>query len=264
MVDKIASRKMDIALKGMDKNDQLQSYIHSDLDFKRNSINILISRRGVGKTFSVMKELIKSSRLPDHSNHSQFIYVADKLNDSTVNELIKLVKIRSRVINYDNAYNILKDIMDTKTAYEQVIEKNLMNKLTEKSGENISNTFDIEEFSDGVPHSIIFFDDAINIFNGNKYKQLKNLLFQNRQPRFTIFICLQDLFSIPPQIKRNADSIWIFTGFTDKMMFNILCKQFGSPVPAEELWDIYQQFEYRNAIIFVYDPDGIKINILNS
>jgi hypothetical protein len=154
--------------------------------------------------------------------------------------------------------------MDTKTAYEQVIEKNLVHKLTEKSGKNILKTLDIDEFSDVVPHSVILFDDAINIFKETKFKQLKNLLFQNRQPRFTIFICLQDLFSIPPQIKRNADSIWIFTGFTDKMMFNILCKQFGSPVPADELWEIYQQLEYRNAMIFVYDPDGIKINILNN
>jgi hypothetical protein len=42
-----------------------------------------------------------------------------------------------------------------------------------------------------------------------------------------------------------------------------MCKQLGSPIKSDELWEIYQELEYRNALIFVYDPDGIKINILN-
>jgi hypothetical protein len=264
MLDKIATRKIEIALNGIDKDEQLQSYIHSDLNFKRNSINILISRRGVGKTFAVMKELIKLSHLPNCGNYSQFVYVTDKLNDSTVNELIKLIKIKTRVVKYDDAYKVLKDIMETKTAYEQVIDKNLQDKLTDTSRTNILSTLDIDDFNNTVPHSAILFDDAINIFKEPKFKQLKNLLFQNRQPRFTIFICLQDIFSIPPQIKRNADSVWIFTGFTDKTMFSMMCKQLGSPVKSDELWDIYEELDYRNAMIFVYDSDGIKINILNS
>jgi hypothetical protein len=263
MLDKLASRKIELALNGIDKDEQLQSYIHEDLNFKRNSINILISRRGVGKTFAVMKELIKLSHLPNFGNYTQFIYITDKMNDSTVNELIKLIKIKTRVVKYEDAYQVLKDIMESKTAYEQIIEKKLQNKLKESSRDNILSTLDVDGFGESVPHSAILFDDAINIFKETKFKPLKNLLFQNRQPRFTIFICLQDIFSIPPQIKRNADSVWIFTGFTDKTMFGMMCKQLGSPIKSDELWEIYQELEYRNALIFVYDPDGIKINILN-
>jgi hypothetical protein len=32
-------------------------------------------------------------------------------------------------------------------------------------------------------------DDEINILKDNKFKQLWNLLFQNKQPKLTIFIC---------------------------------------------------------------------------
>jgi hypothetical protein len=46
-------------------------------------------------------------------------------------------------------------------------------------------------------------------------------------------------------------------------MFGMLCKQLGSPIKSDDLWDIYQELDYRNAMIFVYDPDGIKINVLN-
>jgi hypothetical protein len=46
-------------------------------------------------------------------------------------------------------------------------------------------------------------------------------------------------------------------------MFGMLCKQLGSPVKAEELWEVYTGLDFRNALDFIYDPDGIKINILN-
>jgi hypothetical protein len=165
------------------------------------------------------------------------------MNDSTVNELIKLIRLKTRVVKYEDAFKV----------------------LTEKSRKSILSILDVDQFWEGViPHSVILFDDAINIFKEAKFKQLKNLLFQNRQPHFTIFICLQDIFSIPPQIKRNADTVWIFTGFTDKTMFGMLCKQLGSPIKTDELWDIYNDLEYRNALIFDYDQDGIKIKTLNN
>jgi hypothetical protein len=72
----------------MDKSQQLQIEIHPEIRFKYNSINLLISRRGVGKNFSVLKELIKLSQLSVRSQYTTFLYILDKTNDITVNELI--------------------------------------------------------------------------------------------------------------------------------------------------------------------------------
>jgi hypothetical protein len=77
-------------------------------------------------------------------------------------------------------------------------------------------TLDLEDWTDETPHTAILLDDAINIFKDNKNKQLRDLLFLNRQPRLTIFICAQDIFEIPVEIRRNCDSTWIFAGMTDK------------------------------------------------
>jgi hypothetical protein len=73
------------------------TYRHPESHFKYNSINLLISRRGVGKTFSVLKELIKLSQLPDQCGYTTFLYVSDKTNDATVNELINHIKLRVRI-----------------------------------------------------------------------------------------------------------------------------------------------------------------------
>ena len=80
----IANAKINKALNGIDKSEQLQTMISPEIYFKRNSINLLISRRGVGKTFTVMTELIKLSQLPGNGGYTQFVYITDKTNDATV------------------------------------------------------------------------------------------------------------------------------------------------------------------------------------
>jgi hypothetical protein len=54
-----------------DTSKRLQSKIHPEILFRYNSINLLISRRGAGKTFTVTKELIKLSQLPNCADLSK-------------------------------------------------------------------------------------------------------------------------------------------------------------------------------------------------
>jgi hypothetical protein len=58
---------------------QIQSQIHPEILFRYNTINLLISRRGVGKTFTVMKELIKLSQLPNYGAIQHFYMYLIKL-----------------------------------------------------------------------------------------------------------------------------------------------------------------------------------------
>jgi hypothetical protein len=262
MISYIVNRKIHRVLNGIDKEDQLQSIIHPELDFRRNSINLLISRRGVGKTFTVMKELIKLSELPECGGYNMFLYITDKSNDNTVNELIKLIKLKTKIVHYSDALEVLKDIMSAKSAYEQIISKNLEQKITDTSKEDILSTLCMDDFLDYVPHTAILLDDAMNVLKDPKYKLLRDLLFQNRQPKFTIFICVQDAFGIPPSIKRNIDTAFIFAGFTDKTMFGMMVKQLGSPMNSADLWEKYNRLGFRDALIFDYVGGRMKLSIL--
>jgi hypothetical protein len=107
---------------------------------------------------------------------------------------------------------------------------------------------------------MILLDDAINILKDAKFKQLRNLLFQNRQPRLTIFICAQDVFGIPPQIKRNCDTVWIFAGMTDKSMFGMMMAQFG--LDGKTYWDMYSQLNFRDVFLIDNTQMGTKISII--
>jgi hypothetical protein len=208
-----------------------------------------------------MKELIKLSQLPQCAGYTTFVYVSDKVNDATVNELIKLIDLKVRQVSYEDILPVLEDIMDAKSAYEDVVRKGLQNEISESTRTDLFTTLDLEEWRDDTPHTAILLDDAINILKDAKHKKLQNLLFQNRQPRLTIFICVQDIFGVPVKIRRNCDAVWIFAGFTDKTAFGIMMSQLG--LSGKFLWDQYSSLEYRDVMVISYGRDGIKVDVFD-
>jgi hypothetical protein len=80
------NRKIKKAIDSVDKSEQLQSVIDPQLNFRRNSINLYIGRRGSGKTFNVIREILKLSELPGMGGYNGFIYCTDKTNDSIESE----------------------------------------------------------------------------------------------------------------------------------------------------------------------------------
>jgi hypothetical protein len=55
------------------------------------------------KDFSILKELIKLSQLPDCGGYTTFLYVSDKTNDATVNELINHIALKVRIVGYTSS-----------------------------------------------------------------------------------------------------------------------------------------------------------------
>jgi hypothetical protein len=128
-------------LANIDKTRQLQTEIHPEIHFKYNSINLLISCRGVEKTFLVLKELIKLSHLPDCGGYTTFIYGSDKTNDATVNELINHIALKVRIVGYNQVLPVLHDLIDAKSAYENILNKDLLSNETKK---NLLETLDLK------------------------------------------------------------------------------------------------------------------------
>ena len=95
----LVNSKIKKAIDGVDKDEQLQSAIDPEPLFRRNSINLYIGRRCSGKTFKVLRELIKLSQLPNKGGYNSFIYCTDKTNDSTVNELLDLVRLKVKIFS---------------------------------------------------------------------------------------------------------------------------------------------------------------------
>jgi hypothetical protein len=75
---------------------------------------------------------------------------------------------------------------------------------------------------------------------------------------------LQDAFGIPASIKRNIDTVWLFSGLTDKTIFNVIVRQLGSPMKVADLWKEYSNLGFRDAIIFDYEEGMMKLKVIDN
>jgi predicted AAA+ superfamily ATPase len=126
----IANQKMAQKMQGIDKSQQIQSQIHPQIYIYYNSINLLVGGRGSGKTYNVIREIIKICLLDHNGGYASFVFISDKPNNSTMNELNDLIKDKLKiiVIDYEHAFDVLDEIIEGKTAYHQVVRKDLEGK----------------------------------------------------------------------------------------------------------------------------------------
>jgi hypothetical protein len=185
-----------------------------------------------------------------------------KTNNATVNELINHVALRVRIVEYNSLLPVLHDLIDAKSAYQDAINNDLQEVVDEDVKKDLFKTLDLKDWTEETPHTAILLVDVINILKDNKFKQLRDLLFQNRQPRLTIFICAQDMFGVPIQIRRNCDTVWIFAGMTDKLVFGMIVNQFG--LNFKDWWDIYSELKFRDVLIIDFSSEGTKIKIIEN
>jgi hypothetical protein len=202
--------------------------------------------------------------LPHHGGFTALIIISDKPNDSTINELLPLIHVRIIQIDYDHAEGVLNEIIEGKTAYDKVVRKDLEGELTEESKQDILSKTCDDDFYNELPHTFILLDDAINILTQKKYKKLQQMLFRNRQPRFTICICVQDLTGVPPQVRRNLDSLWLFGGNVSRQNFMYLLNQCYPDVKdkKEIILENYRKLSVNQILLFTYDRDGTKVEVL--
>jgi hypothetical protein len=259
--DKIFRKMQDVD----NKEEQLVSVIDHDLRFLRNSINLYIGMRGSGKTFNVLREMIKLSDLPYCGGFNGFIYVTDKTNDDTFKEMLSLIKLKIRIISYADANKFLADFIDAKAAYQEILDKGLLEETSEECVKDLMEALDLEAWGEPTPGTVVLYDDAINIFKRAAFSKLLDLLFKNRQPRITYFLCVQAPFSIPPEIKSNADTCIVFGGFKNQQMLHTLFLQLnGSPVEISELIREYRKLGRKQGLVFETSEEGCEVSVLEA
>jgi hypothetical protein len=140
---------------------------------------------------------------------------------------------------------IVNEIIEGRTVYDKVIHKAIESELTEESKQEIFSNKCDNDFYNELSHSFILLEDAINILTQKKYKKFQQTLFRNRQPRFTICICVQDLTGVQLQLRRNLDSLGLFSGnvYRQNLMY-LLIQCFSDVKDKKEITlDNYVNFQ---------------------
>ena len=223
------------------KPDELVTEISPDVFFKYNSVNLVIGRRGSGKTHMVLREILKVMLL-GHKEYTQLWYVTDKEHDDTFDKLSPLLlkHLQLSWINTDEALQLLEALEKGKAQMDEHPEyRECLN----------------ADGREGLPHTFIIFDDAIGLFS--KTSNLAKKLYQTRQSRVTAFIILQDVQGLNSSMKSNVDSLVLFGGFSAHK-FGILF--YHLPPTSDQLtFDEYSRLSPQDAVVVDFVDDRTNI-----
>jgi hypothetical protein len=77
---------------------------------------------------------------------------------------------------------------------------------------------------------------------------------------------VQDLTGMPPQIRRNLDSLWLFGGNVSRQNFMYLLNQSYPDVKEKKeiIWDNYRKLTVNEILLFTYDRDGTKVSVISN
>ena len=238
------------------KKDATVKQIHPFILFYRNSVNVVIGRRGSGKTYNTLREILKLPELDPENNYmyTQIFYVSDKAMDDTVSLLKPLFPPTLKFIwmQTDKALNLLNDLGALKAKIadpKQEIPADLRSFYKIKdSVEDARKLLNAEHLPDRViPHTIVMFDDCLSLFS--KTTPLAKKLYENRQIRTTVFMLLQDVSGLSPSMKSNTNALQLFGGYS-RQKFNVLFYQLP---PVETQYDDYKQLGVSDSYFFNFE-----------
>ena len=242
------------------KNDEVQNIIHPDISFKYNSVNLVIGRRGSGKTHMIMMEALKIAILTKliyrepsqvYSVYTQIHYITDKVRDDTFNKFAPYIKQTGLTLEWHKTEEALQLIRAIAQSKAEIADPNTDPDLKREDATCLN--MRLQPPPKGIhpdciiPHTLIIFDDCIGLFK--KDTPLSKLLFENRQSRITYFLLLQDVQGISPSMKANIDSLTVFGGFP-KNKWNILMYQM--PAFDNYDYDIYVHLRSIDYVLFDY------------
>jgi hypothetical protein len=75
---------------------------------------------------------------------------------------------------------------------------------------------------------------------------------------------VQDHTGVPPQVKHNLDPLWLFGGNVSRQNFMYLLNQCYLDVKnkKEIIWEKYRKLSVNEILLFTYDRDGTKVEVL--
>ena len=252
--------------KEADITEEIQSEIDPSINFRRCSINILVGGRGSGKTFNVLRELMKLRYVKDH-HYTKLLYVTDKAEDPTFTRIKDIFPLTVEFVPYADAVERINELAQTKSDIKEMKDAGVAPSMLSEEAQSEIGEIVGETVNDVhcIYHTAVLLDDAINILNTRlkSHRPLLNLLFRNRQPAISYFITVQDLGGTETSVRENADAIWIFGCFS-KRKFRAMLKTIPHAEDDETIELEYSRLKRNQAIIFENSIDGYNIKYITN
>lgn len=223
--------------------DELIREIHPQINVQYNSLNIAVGRQRSGKTYSIIREIIKISNVCPRTHLLVYINKEGAASDPTFESLKSLIRIPIKYVPENKAEEYIQELLKWKMLYNYIKDKSAENKIQESQIRQMFDFLKINNFDNTTLHTLIFFEDAANSKLFNKTTNYFNQLFTRlAHVQCSVFIAVQFWKSLPTEIKSNASTIFIFPRFSKEQLRYILRQGYYS-----SFWDfLIDQFNYLN------------------
>jgi uncharacterized protein YdhG (YjbR/CyaY superfamily) len=185
--------------------------IHPALNTYYNSINILVGRQNSGKTYTVLKELIKIAYVDDKTHLLVYVTKDGVPNDATFSTLEHLLTVPVLFVAQDEAEEIVKNILAYKNLYNRIKAERLEKRIIEEQINELKTVLMIPDLTLPFLHTVIFFEDSAN----NPLFKKPTLFFPQlvakcRHVGVSFFFAVQFWKSLPTELKANISTIYFF------------------------------------------------------
>jgi hypothetical protein len=252
------------------ENEKIKS-IHPDCRVYRNSLNLYIGPSGCGKSFTAIRDILKVIAY-DPSAHMILVVSKDgDDSDSTFKSFKEWFQIPVIKVREADLIETLQFTLKYKALYNDILEQGVQDQITDTQREQIEHALFIDDFN--LPHlqTILFFPDAAHsvLFKSNKATRTEavqnyfnDYIIRERRHAdlgVSIFMCAQKITDLPTDIRSNADTITIFSGF-NRHEISVICQYVRTTIDFESLWNIYSRLKIHDKLIFDKYSDEFVID----
>jgi hypothetical protein len=211
----------------------------------------------------MVREIIRISEESVSPRTHMLIYVVKNKDvvDPTFEKYKHLINIPIEYVIADDLDETLRTIIGFKEAYEKIIEKNKSGVILENEEymDAFKNVLHINDFRIPGLHTLIFIDDASHARALRPNSYVTSLLSENRQPRFSFFICIQFWKALNASVKPNINTIFLFGTFSRSQISYIL-HQIPLPISIDEFYRRYQKLGLQQCAIIDADSGELAFN----
>ena len=163
--------------------DELIREIHPQINVQYNSLNIAVGRQRSGKTYSIIREIIKISNVCPRTHLLVYINKEGAASDPTFESLKSLIRIPIKYVPENKAEEYIQELLKWKMLYNYIKDKSAENKIQESQIRQMfdflkCSVFIAVQFWKSLPTEIKSNASTIFIFPRFSKEQLRYILRQ--------------------------------------------------------------------------------------
>ena len=214
-----------------------------------NSVNIAVGRQRTGKTYTIIKEIIKITNVHPETHLMLYVNQTGRRQDDTMEAMKTLIKCDVVYVSENDFVPLIQEILRWKELYNTIKDQHLEDEIIDEQKEQLFNVLHINDFSRRWLHTLILLEDCAKSKLLTNEKSFTNqLLTKCGHIQCSFFLAIQYWKALNSNIKANVSTVFVFAGFSRQQLSYILY-QTNLPYSFNEIFERYKQLSGHQKMI---------------